>query len=280
MTVSHLQALLNQHSRRIDATTTEFEVALQRLIADATANLVGGLHSRLDISADGEILATAKNARVLRNLQALLYKELDRAGLQRVVDSFVAKLPGQVPEFEDILRAVAAEDGVKAPVINWTKADRANWSGFQANALSGLDSEIQAGLAGIATRTLFAYGGLRFAELVKLVKARFDASVSRATQIAHDSQMAFYRSISDVSFSRIEENLPSVTMHYKYVGPDDEVTSVICEVWMRHKPFTRAEIDMLKPIYWPVGTAFRLGGHPNCRHQFLLNLEPLAVANA
>ena len=258
----------------MDAASSQFEAMLRRVESDAFADIIALIHRKLALNAEGQIQQTPNNIKLLRQLDELLKDAMDRAGLQRVITEFVSHYPEALPQFHDILMAVAHGDNVRPPTVAFNPQDKAVFQGYQATSIEALNGAIDATLNRVVNRVIFNFGGMKFSDLVKFIHARFSTTVAQATSLARTSQMVYYRTVSALGFQKLEKTMPADLVRYRYAGPDDKVTRAFCHnLLLLDREYTRIQIDNMDngemPNVWTSCGGF------NCRHQWVISLVPL-----
>jgi hypothetical protein len=223
---------------------------------------------------------TPGNFRALRNLNSLFVKEMDRAGLPRLLEAFVEQFHGQLPYLQDTLKYLS--DQMKTPLPKWKPSanDLDIMSSFQMNALAGLRATVESAAGAAMTRGMFSMGGLKFSELVAELSKRFDLSIGQARTLGDTSMSLFYATATDRAYQTIEKDLPGEQeLTYEYSGPDDKLTREFCEHLLAvGKSYTRSQIGRMSNGQLP--NVFITRGGWNCRHQWDLSVEDLQAALA
>lgn len=275
-----LSDMSSNQARYLDAMTAAFEDHLRQIIARATARLNAFLHSRLTLDG-GEIVQTAGNQRLLRNLDKKFMQFMDEAGYGRLLRAFTSEFAGQLPLLHDILAYLS--DSMKIPIgdLTFTADDLRVFGAVKLNSQAGLEAAMQSAAASAVQRGMFSIGGLKFGELTTMLSDALHASVPRAATLAETSMMVFFRTATNQTFQAIEESRPRQVFRYRYFGPDDRKTRPYCHEMLRRtkeEGLTREQIDQTDNGQLP--NPFMSGGGFNCRHSFLIDVRALELKAA
>jgi hypothetical protein len=114
--------------------------------------------------------------------------------------------------------------------------------------------------------SLVGVGGVRFKDLVGMLRKKLSISVGQATGLADTTLTSYYRTINSRG--------PQLEFRYRYFGPLDKKNRPFCrEMETKSKAgvtWTREEIDKMNNGQTPVGTVMQLCGGFRCRHVLLL----------
>jgi hypothetical protein len=105
-------------------------------------------------------------------------RELDRAGLDELLRSFVDSFQAQIKYVDQILRFLSDQMQTPLPRIRWTGADRDMLTSLQGNSVASLETAIETVAAEAMKRTMFSVGGLKFGDLVASLKSCSKAGTS------------------------------------------------------------------------------------------------------
>jgi hypothetical protein len=261
--------VLASHNRYIDNLVAGFERELRGILASAQAHVAGELQKRLAIT-DGVIDRTPGNQRILRGVDKLMAKALDRAGYPQASEAFVQTFNGHLPYFEEMLAAIS--ENLKTPlVVKWGKRDLALFETQQLSVIDSLGAIAEGAAVAAKKRALLSVGALPFGDLVEQVAIAVNRSLSEAQTLAETASTMFARTITDRGFRQIEADLPKGAIRYGFEGPTDKLTRDFCRRLVartRRNPMTRGVIEKLDNGQLP--DVFITGGGYNCRHQWII----------
>jgi hypothetical protein len=264
-----LRSLFEEHDRWIDNYTGAFDKELQGILAAAVSRTVAALRDQLKIR-DGVILQTAANARVLRTVDRLLAKAMNRAGYGALVQEFVDGFSGQLPFFDSMLDQISAT--LDRPLVaKYTAADRDAFASLQVSTADALESVMTGAAAKAQRKALFSVGALGFSDVVEGIATSFSRSISESQTLGATATSMFFRTIQDRGFASIEKGLKKGAVRYRFDGPRDKLTRPFCERMLRTtrtRPLTRVQIEGLENGQLP--NPFVTGGGYNCRHQWVI----------
>jgi hypothetical protein len=272
-----LRSIHNQQSAYQDSMLAAFEQHLRAIVMRAQAGVTGKLQRTLTIE-DGIIAQTPANMRALRNLNTLFMREMDRAGLQQLLQVFVDEFNGQIPFLQEVLRYLSDQMETPLPGLTdfqFSKADANVFGAFKANAVSSLETVIEQAAGAAMTRSMFSVGGMKFADLVETLAVRFEQSIGKARTIADTSMSVFYATASERAFETIAGTQEAV-IKYRYTGPVDKLERPFCRhLTDMNKAFTDEQISSMSNGQLP-NVKITRGGW-NCRHQWVLDTSELEV---
>jgi hypothetical protein len=238
-----LDDIQNRRSAYQDSLLERFEEELRRLVQTAQTRVIATLQRQLSIT-DGVIDQTG-NLRLLRNLNDLYVRELDRAGLDELLRSFVDSFQAQIKYVDQILRFLSEQMQTPLPRIRWTGADRDVLTSFQGNSVSSLETAIETVAAEAMKRTMFSVGGLKFGDLVATLTEKFETSIGVARTIGDTAMTSFYRTANDRAFQQIEATQKE-PLKYRYSGPEDKLERPFCRrLTDADRSYTREQIDRM-----------------------------------
>lgn len=251
-----------------------FEEELRLLVLKAQSRVLAQLQRTLSIT-DGMIDQTPGNMRLMRNLNNLFIRELQRGGLDALLETFVGEFKGSLPYLTEILKDLSSQMQRPLELGKLGKQDFAVLSSFQANTVSGLETVMEAAAGQAMQRGLFVVGGLKFGDLVQSLTTKFEASIGNARSLADTAMSTFYRTATDRVFQTIQSEQEE-ELKYRYSGPDDKLTRPFCRHLVEGDgSYTRAQIDRMNNHQFPVGSVFFTGGGWNCRHSWLMDVRAL-----
>jgi hypothetical protein len=264
--------IIARHNQYQDAMVHAFEVHLREIVSTAQARLMATLARRLTMT-DGVIDATPANYRVMRSIDTLFMKEMNRAGYPQLVQAFVGEFHGTLQFLDETIRML--------PIEIPAGFDR-NDAVLMTFRLAAADTltDVVASVAGAAMhRTMFSVGGLEFGTLVETLQVKLETSIAKARTIADTSMSTFYRTAAARAFQTIQRDVPEMVLKYEYSGPVDKLERPFC----RHlttvdKSYTREQIDAMDNGMLP--NVMLTGGGWNCRHTFILSTRDLEKAAA
>jgi hypothetical protein len=266
-----LQDIHKRQNAYLDSLVSAFEQELRKIVLKASARVTGHLQKELSIT-DGVISQTAANNRILRRIDTMFVREMNEAGFEALVGSFVAEFPGQLPFLHETIDALISGNQQILP-YSPSAADLNIMASYQVSVVDSLETLVE-GAAGYAIRgALLSVGGLKFSDLVETLAEKFVLTVARATTLADTAGAIWYRTATDRAFQAIENDLPSIEIRYKYTsGPDDSKTRPFCHSMITQtkagKTWTRAEIGEMDNHQLP--NVLATCGGWSCRHQWLL----------
>lgn len=268
-----LQDIHDIQNRSIDAAVSAFEQHLKQIVSRAETRVIATLQAKLKTDA-GVVVRTPANSRLLRRFDVLFSDALEKEGYQRLVNAFVNQFAGQLPYFQETLAAISETLREPLGTVTFTANDKASFSAFQQNVAAAIQSAVE-GAAGRATQqALFSIGGLKFGDLVSLLKDKLDVSVAQASGLAETGISGFIRSVNMRGYDIIAEQNPSFTFRFKYFGPKDSRNRPFCaeQETLSKQGVTRTKeewdaLDNGKGQPKPV--SIWLGGF-RCRHVLLL----------
>jgi hypothetical protein len=269
-----LNDIQNRRVAYQDSLLERFVEELRRLVQTAQTRVIATLQRQLSITA-GVIDQTPGNLRLLRNLNDLYMRELDRAGLDELLRSFVDSFQAQIKYVDQILRFLSDQMQTPLPRIRWTGADRDVLTSLQGNSVSSLETAIETVAAEAMKRTMFNVGGLKFGDLVATLTEKFETSIGVARTIGDTAMSTFYRTANDRAFQQIEATQKE-PLKYSYSGPEDKLERPFCRrLTDADRSYTREQIDRMDNGQLP--NVFITGGGYNCRHQWIIDTRDLEV---
>ena len=264
----------------MDALIAAFEDHLRIMVVRAQARVAGYLQKQLSTDAEGVILTSRANARVLRTLDDVFLREMDDLGWESLVNAFVGEFPGQLPFLNETIRSLSDQMATPLAIQKLSMADTSLLAGLQLNASTSLHMALE-GVAGNAVQTvLMSVGGLKFTDLVQALSEKLNIATGRARGLADTAMATWYRTATDRAFQAIEKGLPEQEQRYKYTaGPDDKKTRPFCHRLIQAaKTYTRDQIAEMSNGQLP-NVLLTCGGW-NCRHQWLLAIPAVAMKKA
>jgi hypothetical protein len=269
-----LNDIQNQRVAYQDSLLERFVEELRRLVQTAQARVIATLQRQLSIT-DGVIDQTPANIRLLRNLNNLYMRELDRLGLDELLRSFVDSFQAQIKYVDQILRFLSDQMQTPLPRIRWTGSDRDVLTSLQGNSVSSLETAIETVAAEAMKRTMFSVGGLKFGDLVATLTEKFETSIGVARTIGDTAMTTFYRTANDRAFQQIEATQKEL-LKYRYSGPEDKLERPFCRrLTDADRSYTREQINRMDNGQLP--NVFITGGGYNCRHQWIIDTRDLEV---
>ncbi len=247
-----------------------FEEELDGITRNAELKLAAYLGRRLS-TTNGVIDRTPDNFRVIRNLDNQFLTYLDDAGYEGLLNSFSDHfMAGQKVFLDDTL------DHLGLPRIGFSPGDMKIFSAFRLNTVASIEAVAEMGARQASQQAMLSVGGLKFDSLVETLRQKTGASAKQSVSLANTAMSTWYRTMTDISFQKIEQDLPEDEQRYFYNGPEDRITRPFCRHLLdsaKNTPYegwTRAEIDRMNNGQIP--NVFVSGGGWNCRHTFLLTL--------
>jgi hypothetical protein len=247
-----------------------FKSHLQEIIQKATGHVAATLSGKLSITG-GVIDQTPGNIKVLRNANNLFMKEINSAGYTRLVDAFTNEFPGQLPFLQDTIGYLGEQVKEKWPPLKFKADDLQVFNAVKLNAVSSLETVMEAAAGSAMTRGMFSVGGLKFTDLVDTLADKLAQSVPRAVTIADTSMSVFYRTMADRAYQAIEEGQPKEReLKFIYQNPVDAITRDFCmDLMAAGDSYTRDEIDEMDN--GQMDSVWLTAGGWNCRGQWLLD---------
>jgi hypothetical protein len=270
-----VQDALKAHAAAVDQTVLRFLSDLEHVVAIAQGDLSTSLLTGLTLDTEHRVTQTLANQKLIRRIPSLWQRALDDAGLEKIVDRYMAAFPQQIPAFRTILETVNQQAKEPLPLPNFTAADQQYFKSLQLSAGSDVASVVENAATGVITKTAFSLGTIGFKDLVQRITDSTDASKARAETLADTSLMGFYRSVAANAYEKIEDKIDRPIL-YDYLGPDDFITRPACHEWLTHsrkQPFTREEVAYLSAGPKQPGPPLIFGGGYNCRHSFVISLR-------
>lgn len=273
MSESTLAGIAKDHDGYITSVIEAFQRELTSILAAAEARLQADLHDMLVLDDKGRVIRSVGNAQALRSLDDLFMQELDKCGYQHLLDAFVNQFPQQFAFFQRTLDALSSSMAEPLPKIAFTPRDLQVFQDYGLTQKDVMTSVVSNVAATAKNRILLSYGGLPFKELVGALAEALHKSIPESAGIAETATATFYRIITDIGFKKIEDDMPGMTLYYRYYGPDDKVTRPFCKHLLEaaKKAWTRAEIDAMDNGQLP--NVFETCGGFRCRHWWLLDTQ-------
>jgi hypothetical protein len=268
-----VQDALKAHAAAVDQTVLRFLSDLEHVIAIAQGDLQSAMLTGLTLDTEHRVTQTLANQKLIRRIPTLWQQALDDAGLEKIVDRYMAAFPQQIPAFRTIIETVNQQAKEPLPLPNFTAADQQYFKSLQLSAGSDVASVVENAATGVITKTAFSLGTIAFKDLVQRITDSTDASKAQAETLADTSLMGFYRSVAANAYDKIQEKVDRPIL-YDWMGPNDKVTSAKCSALLaasKKQPLTREEIDQLRPYPGSPGPVFVYGFHYNCRHSFVIS---------
>lgn len=257
-----LDKINKRHAAYLDSMLDTFEAELRVIVNKAQAMLAGLLQKKLDIK-DGNITSAPANIRLLRFLDDRFMEFLDEAGYGHLLKAFTSEFAGQQVFLQDTL------DYLGLPHPGFTATDLKALSVMKLNAVTSLELVAETAARTATQNAMFSLGALKFSDLVETVGEKLGASIGRARSVADTMQVGFYRMMTDVTFRKIEADLPEEEQRYAYSGPDDRLTRPFCKRLVESKKtYSREQIEKMDNGQLP-NPMISAGGW-NCRHTWLL----------
>ena len=267
--------VLQLHNRYLDSVVASFDRELAEVLKTAERRTLRRLEASLTLDSHGEIARTPANQRVLRSVDVLFQHEMDNAGYDTLVEAFANQFAdAHLPQFQDILRKLSDTMDVPLPEVEFTGRDMDLFASRAISARQQLLGVVDTVAIASKRQALFSVAGLRFTDLVGVLKQQFEKTRSQAVTLADTATTMFYRTVTDTAFRKIEQEFPGV--QYVYVGPDDLKTRPFCDdllARMKTGPLSRKEIDQLDNGQIP--NVFLSCGGFNCRHQWIIDTSRL-----
>lgn len=258
-----LAHLATEHNGAIDALIRGFETQLQGIVSRASARTLAELQRKLSIT-NGIVDRTPANQQVMRSIDLLFAREMDAAGYNGLVTSFVDRFGDQFRYFREVLDIVAPDEAV-----TFNSGDKAWFASQQLSAADSLNAAVNLAGGLAQQRALFSVGGIRIADLAETLSERLAKTLPEAARIADTAVTVFYRSIAERGFSKIETGLPQSEVRYRYWGPDDKLTRPFCQRLVESgRNYSRDEIERMSNGQLP--NVFLTCGGFRCRHSWLL----------
>jgi hypothetical protein len=263
-----LKQINKDRSQFIDATTTVYRERLDRIVSRTQATVSAQLANRLQVGVDGNILPNQSNREVIRSIDRLFSKEMERRGFDDLNRWFSNQFPKQLPYFQDTLDAISETLVNPLPEVELRPSDARALAHLQITATDQLDAVAEIAGAAARKKALLQIGGSGLSDLTDAIVETFEATIPEARTLAETSMSTYFRTITDRGFQFIE-NKTGKTALYEYQGPDDKRTREFCQNLLESKKqYTRAEIDAMSNGQLP--NTFRTGGGFNCRHAFVM----------
>src|SRR6266853_2704776 len=210
------------HSSYQNAILAHFERHLHEIVLKAVTRVTGKLHWSLTTTL-GVIDQTPANIRVLRNLNNLIMTEMNAAGYGTLVDTFVGEFPGQFPFLKQIIEGLSEQVQTPFPPLKFSATDLGILDSVALNAASSLQTVMESVAGAAMQRGMFAVGGLPFAQLVETLGTRLGKGIAEARTIGDTSMSVFYATMNDRAFQAIQDDVPELTLRYRYSGPQDKL---------------------------------------------------------
>lgn len=270
--MSFLDDIHAKQTRYQDAMIATFRSHLQEIIQRATAHVTAKLADKLSIT-DGVIDQTAGNIKVLRNANNLFMQEINDAGYTRLVNAFTNEFPGQLPFLQDTIAYLGEKVKEKWPTLKFKPDDLQVFSAVKLNAVSSLETVMEAAAGSAMTRGMFSVGGLKFADLVETLADKLAQSVPRAVTLADTSMSVFYRTMADRAYQAIQEGQPEAReLKFIYQNPVDAITRDFCmDLMAAGDSYTRDEIDEMDN--GQMDSVWLTAGGWNCRGMWILDVS-------
>jgi len=280
MSNATLAGIAKDHDGYITSVIESFQRELSSILAAAEARLQADLREMLVLDDKGRVIRSVGNAQALRSLDDLFMQELDKCGYQHLLDAFVNQFPQQFAFFQRTLDALSSSMAEPLPRIAFTPRDLQVFQDYGLTQRDVMTSVVSNVAATANNRILLSYGGLPFKELVGTLAVALHKSIPESAGVAETATATFYRMITDIGFKKIEDDLPSMEMLYRYFGPDDKVTRPFCKHLLEcdQKTWTRAQIDEMNNGQLP--NVFQTCGGFRCRHWWLLDTAAILASAA
>lgn len=267
-----IRAALKRHALAVDAVVERFISDLDAVVARAQATVQNDLLRLLKLDHEHKVRSLPSNVRVLRRLPDLWQQALDSAGLQSVIQRYLDAFPGQLHAFQEILQTINQQIDTRFPVPTFGNDDKRFFNQIRISAGADLASLIDNAAANVVGRT--ASSGVSFSRIIVPLVKLTESVAPRAGSMAATSLTAFYRTVSQVGYQKIQDDQKQPLL-YDYLGPDDPLTRPKCHQWVQrslNRPFTGKEVDQLdnETQFMPV---WQFGGGPRCRHSICISLR-------
>jgi hypothetical protein len=277
--MADLTSIIDAHNKAQDNLVGAFKSHLQAIVLRAQGRVIARLQARLAIE-DGIVKGTPGNMLLLRNSGKLFMAEMDKAGYQRLVTTFVAEFRQTLPFLQETLQVLGDQVGQKwGAKLGFTAADLSLLGAVKVNTAAALTGAIEAVAGHAVTRGMFGVAGLRFDALVETLTDRLEMSIGKATSVGNTAMSTFYATASDRAFQLIAKDLPAQELRYRFSGPVDKIERAFCRrLTDAKKAYTRAQIGRMNNGQIP-NVMLSRGGW-NCRHQWTLDTHELEVEEA
>lgn len=277
----------------IDNLVSIFETEVQRIVAEARRDTLHLLQDKL-ATTDGVIDRTQANARVLQTVEQTFKRAMSKAGYDELVREYIDAFNGQFAYFSDVLKELG--DGIgRNLTVTFGDRDKALFVAQQGNARDMLHQAVDIQAKAAQQQAMFNVGGVKAAELTKLVATKLDLTSGKASAVADTALSTFYRTVSDRGYRIVEKDLGTrkrLKVRYRYGGPNDKLTRPFCKHALagtaysdargvrvlastaEDKTYTREEIDTMANGSLPNVTV-TCGGF-RCRHQWIMVIEKVS----
>lgn len=270
-----VEGLVEKLDRRTDSIISTFDSGFTKVLQSAQVRVALALRNRLDLDADGDILTTAANLRVIKSLPTIFRQALANEGYEDLVVQFLASFDGGLPVMDEILAKITNDYAVRP--VTFTAEDKQYFGEMK----TGLAIDFEAGISQVANTarraTMYSLGGTAFDDLAVDLAQRLSISYGQSSTIAATGISTFYRTIADRGYQQIEDSLKHTDkqLEFTYVGPNDKLTRPFCErlrgLAEDGRTWTRKQIESMDN--GQLADVFQTCGGYNCRHQWVVALE-------
>lgn len=260
--VRSVREVFNAHERFSDSLTDRFDRRIRRISARASVRLIRELEKKLDL-ADGLVIDTPNNQRVLRGVPKLFEGILEDLGYNNATKAFAEQFPKQLPFVRDTFRAINKRLKTPLPLPSFSADDPFITSRIistdrllRGEAFRVAESAAQNALLGVGATNFDV-----FREALALRTGRLQTNVSALASTVISTN---FRVINNRAYEVVEEERGDLM--FVYFGPDDKLNRPFCRSILDNNiPRTREEINALDnlTILEPV---FMVAGGFNCRH--------------
>jgi hypothetical protein len=265
-----VQSVIDAHDSEVSRSVDQLQTRLDSIIRKIEVGLIAMLTANLAVKS-GRVVPTAGNVRLIESLPTLFEQQLQDAGFDAALASFLTDFNDQFDYFDELLRA----SGVKTPV-EFTAADRDFFTARKAAVALVLSDLAYQGAQRARFQGLLSISGDTPVDLSAAVSKSIGTVVPAIVRQAQTDIFTFYRSVADRGYAIVQKSEPQA-LRYVYAGPPatDPLIRVFCKRLMAQvvesRTWTRAEIDAMDNGQLP--NVFVTCGGYNCRHQWRLALE-------
>jgi hypothetical protein len=265
-----VQSVIDAHDSEVSRSVDDLQSRLNAIIRKIEVGLIALLSANL-ATKNGHVVPTAANVRLIESLPKLFEQELQDAGFDAALISFLSDFNNQFDYFDEILRASGVTTKVK-----FTAADSDFFTARKAAVALVLADLAYQGAQRARFQGLLSISGDTAVDLSAAVTKSIATVVPAIVRQAQTDIFTFYRSVADRGYAIVQQAQPQA-LRYVYAGPPatDPLIRVFCKHLMAQvvtgRSWTRAEIDAMDNGQLP--NVFVTCGGYRCRHQWRIALE-------
>ncbi len=260
-----LAEIAQRRDGSLSSLVERFSAELTRMVGSAQARLIGELAQ--DAVGLAQIEATRSFQKRLRMLDSRFIDLLSDQGFDALLRSFVGSFDGQLPYFEETIRAVNEFLDEPIPVPKFAAKDRVKFAAMKVGAADNIEAAVGALAQAATNRAMLSIGALSYSALAEIITDEMGKSAGVAGNLGATLMSTYFRTVSNRGFEIIEQDR---ALLYTYVGPLDKLNRPFCRrmetAARKGKTWTRRQLEAMDNGSTLPNVFLHCGGW-NCRHQ-------------